>query len=353
MKIAYVAHVNDGNGSGVILKMAAQADQWRRHGHDVRLLVATRDRDTTWQSRLGDSVIERYGNWSSRLRAMDSIARQASRYGPDVVYMRFDLFYPSMLWMARGAALVVEVNTDDRLEYALGSRRREIYNARTRGLILRRARAVVFVTAELSRSASFHGFDGHRAVIPNGIDLAAYPELPAPVDRRPRLVFVGSLSQPWQGTDKVMKLASLCREWQFDIVGEGDAPPDVPDNVTWHGRLARPEVLRVLATADVGIGTLALHRKGMEEACPLKVREYLAVGLPVLYACADLDADIVEAVTLRIANTESNVSDEHERIVEFVRHVKGMRASRASVAHIDAAFKEEQRLTLFRSIAIP
>jgi glycosyltransferase involved in cell wall biosynthesis len=173
--------------------------------------------------------------------------------------------------------LVVEVNTDDRAEYVLASRIRASYNRLTRRLILGRARALVFVTRELSESPSFRGFRAKHVVITNGIDLAEYPSLPAPMNDVPRLAFIGSPGQAWQGFDKVVRLARSRPAWQFEVVGSDDHWAS-PANVTWHGPLSREGVIDVLARCDVGIGTLALHRKGLDEASPLKVREYLAVG---------------------------------------------------------------------------
>ena len=321
MRIAYVAHLNDGNGSGVLEKMISQVAYWRSQGNDVTVLVMTRDPDVAWSARLGDVAVMRYEGWASRMKAMHRMMRRIEAPQPDVVYLRYDLFYPSMLWLGRQAGLVVEVNTDDRREYALGSRKRSVYNSLTRGVILRLARACVFVTSELGRSPSFASFRGRREVISNGIDLADYPELPAPAGERPRLAFVGSLGQPWQGTDKVLSLASLRPEWDFDLVGPGATPFAPQCHLAWvarpGGRVGRPGRRRR------GNRTPALHRKAMDEACPLKVREYLAVGLPVLYGYSDPDADNLEAHVLRIANTETSVPDALEAITRFVTGARG------------------------------
>ena len=89
----------------------------------------------------------------------------------------------------------------------------------------------------------------------------------------------------------------------------------------------------------------------MDEACPLKVREYLAVGLPVLYGYSDPDADNLEAHVLRIANTETSVPDALEAITRFVIAARGTRVARSQVGHLDVSRKEQQRLALFRMIA--
>ena len=351
VRIAYFAHVSGGSRSGVFQKIAAQVDHWRTRGHIVRGFIATRDDPDPWRSSLGDCTVGQYASPSSRMRVMVNLVRAMRSYDPNVAYLRWDLFYPPMVWFPEQAALVLEVNTDDLHEYALGSRTRSLYNTLTRDVMLTRARALVFVTSELSRCASFARYTGRHLVVTNGIDLAAYPELPA-VERGPlRLAFVGSDREPWHGVDKLMTLAAMRPEWCFDVVGPRNESRTSPPNVRWHGSLERADVLSVLAKADVGVGTLALHRNVMTEACPLKVREYLAVGLPVLYAYIDSDMGSLGSWCLRIANSESNIVDEIDRIDAFVRGCRGTRIPRSSVAHIDLRFKEQQRLALFDDLA--
>jgi hypothetical protein len=353
MRIAYFAHVNGGSRSGVFHKIAGQAEQWRTEGHIVRVFVLTRDDAAHWQRALGDALVCRYDRVLSRMTAMTKLVRAMRRFHPKVVYLRQDLFYPQMLCFPAHAALIVEVNTDDLYEYALGRRIRAFYNARTRDIMLRRARGLVFVTSELSLHPSFRNYPGKHCVVTNGIRLEAYPTFPPPASEHPRLVFIGTAGHSWHGVDKLVTLAAMHSDWRFDIVGMRNETHTSPPNINWHGPLERAEALGVLAHADVGVGSLALHRDGLNEACSLKVREYLAVGLPVLYANRDADADGLDPYTLEIANTESNVVDELPRIEAFVERSRGLRVRvpRSSVAHIDVAQKERQRLALFEDLA--
>lgn len=352
MRIGYFAHVNGAAHSGVVHKMAGQIGQWRVHGHEVRAFIATRDDDGPWRSLFPGALVRRYESPASRMRAMTALVRHLRRFAPAITYLRWDLFYPQMLWFPSSTPLVVEVNSDDLAEYRLGSRLRSFYNARTRDLALARARALVFVTSELSDNRSFRHLRARHTVITNGIDLRAYPELPAPSNERPRLAFVGTASQPWHGIDKLVTLAYLRPDWRFDIVGSRDDDRTSPPNMTWHGPLDRAGVIDVLARADVGVGTLALHRKSMDESCSLKVREYLAVGLPTIYGGRDPDADVLGSCTLRIPNTETNVLDDLARIDGFVARSRGLRVPRAAVAHIDVSRKEQQRLGLFEDLVV-
>ena len=104
--------------------------------------------------------------------------------------------------------------------------------------------------------------------------------------------------------------------------------------------------------ADVAIGTLALHRKQMDEACPLKVRRYLEFGLPVLLGYRDTDLDSLDAWwLLRLPNTESNVLSSLQEIESFVQGVRGRRVPREAVESVvSAVAKESARLAFFEEV---
>jgi hypothetical protein len=115
--------------------------------------------------------------------------------------------------------------------------------------------------------------------------------------------------------------------------------------------MTRREYEPLIAGCTAGIGTLALHRKGMDEACPLKVREYLAYGLPVILGCADADIPKDADYALHIPNTENNVAEHLPEIQSFVESWRGRRVPRTQVAHMDWAAKETSRLRLLARFA--
>ncbi len=99
----------------------------------------------------------------------------------------------------------------------------------------------------------------------NGIDLSLYEPLPAPQNPTPRLAYIGTPGNPWQGLDKLFWLAEACPDLEFDLIGSGpkDFPGQVlPQNVHLHGFVERDVYQTDLGLADVGIGSLALHRSG-------------------------------------------------------------------------------------------
>jgi hypothetical protein len=159
----------------------------------------------------------------------------------------------------------------------------------------------------------------------------------------------------WHGIDKVLWLARHFAKWQFDLIGIEARQIDhqgcgVPPNVATHGVLGRTDYEKVLLGVDVGLGTLALHRKNMNEACPLKVREYLAYGIPTIIGYRDTDFPRPAPFLLELPNTPTNVEDHVADIERFVATWRGRRVFREEIAHLDMRRKERERVAFFRRV---
>lgn len=352
MRIAYVCYWDVTRNDGVVRKIGTQLGYWRQFGHDAELFAVAphtplggERRRALWLGMPKRQV--------ARVRAMSRLADATRAYLPDVVYLRYDLFAPPIAGLLRGLPSVIEINTDDRAEL----RRRpaaRIYNEYNRRSLINAARGIVCVTHELA--ASVLPFRKPTVVIANGIDVAEICPSAAhiPPRSRPRLVWLGTYNEPWHGLDKVVWLATQMSDCDFFLVGiTGEAlPQPVPRNIQTHGRLDRAEYDKLLRQGDVAIGTLALHRKNMNEASPLKVREYLAYGLPVIVAYEDTDfMGDRPWYLLRLPNSESNVRDHLAEIRAFVRSVSGKRVAREDIIdRVGAEGKEIRRMAFLEQV---
>lgn len=356
MKIAYVLHWEARWGQGILKKVLSHARTWMGAGCDVRIFMLSPDEHV--QELVGRSdpdialVVRRHHTLADRIIQYGPLSHMVAAWRPDIVYLRYAGYFPALAALARQLPLVMEINTDDITEYQLMSPVHNWYNRLTRRLLFERANGLVFVTNELARLPSFTCFGKPGAVIANGIDLAQYRPTPPPDNQRPRLAFIGSVGAPWHGVDKIRLLAEQNPAWAFDIIGSPAAEllGPVPANVRMHGLLDRERYEPILAQSDVAIGTLALHRKQMHEAAPLKVREYLALGLPIIIAYDDTDLTEPHEAMLQLPNTQDNVSVSMETIRTFVLRVKGTRIPQAQIAHLDGGQKEQRRLAFFRSL---
>ncbi len=122
---------------------------------------------------------------------------------------------------------------------------------------------------------------------PNGICFMADQ---GPVEdrrrARPEVLFVASHFYDWHGLD--LLLSSMLEsddDFTLHLVGEldpGDRLVAEKDSrIMLHGSLGSCEIMRLSQSCWVGLSSFALTRKSMNEACTLKVREYMRTGLPV------------------------------------------------------------------------
>lgn len=159
------------------------------------------------------------------------------------------------------------------------------------------AKIVAGVTKEI---AEYERVEHHAAcnttIYPNGICVN---EIEVLRDRRENGIinvgFICGKFSSWHGLDKLFSaisdpgLVAEVPRIRFHLVGELTLQQlaEVQSNAALarhfvaYGSLSEPDYRKVLERCDIGLGSLALERKGLKEAATLKVREMLAMGLPV------------------------------------------------------------------------
>lgn len=153
---------------------------------------------------------------------------------------------------------------------------------------IRGADLIVGVTDEIAEH-EVSRVDGLRTpvlVYPNGGPDAVEPV----ADERlatPHLLCASSYFSPWQGVDLLLdSLGSCPRDFVLHLAGELSSRDSVAaardPRVVVHGSLTQAQMRDLAAVCWAGISSLAIERQGFRTACPLKVREYLSMGLPVV-----------------------------------------------------------------------
>lgn len=155
---------------------------------------------------------------------------------------------------------------------------------------------VVGVTDEIRRyELARAGVDLPSFVYPNGIDLASFDyELgSARGALRPEVLFVAGHFSHWHGLDLLLdSVENSGSDFVLHLVGRlskaDRARAERDRRVVCHGLLGKDEIRSITQKCHVGLSSFALQRMGMEEACTLKVREYLAAGLAVFAGYRDV-----------------------------------------------------------------
>jgi glycosyltransferase involved in cell wall biosynthesis len=353
MRIAYVCYWSVFRNDGVAKKVTTQVRHWRSAGHETEVFaLSPRRGEMTGQAWRARPFL--FSGAAGRTGAAVRLLRELRRFRPDLVYLRYDLLPPPLHILPRFFTTIVEVNSDEHAEYRHRRGRRALaaalYGHANSAFLLGRSAGFVCVTNELVRLVAGQGKP--TIVIANGVELDEIEPLPPEPNGRPTLAFSGTPGQPWHGVDKLIELAAACPELDVVLLGV-DGSDALPPNVTAPGYLDRSRYKPLLARAHAAMGSAALHRNAMTEGSPLKVREYLAYGLPVILPYEDTDlAGLDDWFVLRLPNSERNLLEHAQEIARFVTAARGKRVPREQVAPlIDAGMKESRRLEFFERVS--
>ena len=141
----------------------------------------------------------------------------------------------------------------------------------------------------------------------NGIDVANFKKSTPKLNNIKNtitLIGVAKLDD-WHGFDRVINgIANYNQQThppfkvRFVIVGDGDAYSklrnqvnklDLNDYIVFTGPLHNENLNIAFESADIAIGPLGAHRIGLSILSSLKIREYLARGIPSVLSSQDVD----------------------------------------------------------------
>jgi hypothetical protein len=140
----------------------------------------------------------------------------------------------------------------------------------------------------------------YRAVtIANGGEKPSHYNLePAPLMEDLVVTMLIGSEAIWHGYERLfsglMSNPKLSKRVTIQIIGIDKPasfswPTSQNHKVQWLGKKSKQEIADLLQHCHIAVGTLALYRKSMKEASPLKVRECLMLGLPMIIGYFDTD----------------------------------------------------------------
>ena len=220
---------------------------------------------------------------------------------PDVLLLRHsfhDPFQARFVGLQRNVVTVHHTVEDAEIT-AFGGRVMPVKRALERRFgasSVRRAAGIAALTPEILEH-ELSRCSGRRPptfVYPNGCRV----EDAVPPDHRSstRMAFVATEFAPWQGLEGLLdRLSASTADVALDVVGSLSADQErrcaLDSRVRVHGLLDQEALRDVLASATIGIAALRADGKGLTQACSLKVRDYLAAGVPVVSGHDDVFPD--------------------------------------------------------------
>lgn len=170
--------------------------------------------------------------------------------------------------------------------------------------------------------------------ITNGVDVDSLPlhqGLKEPADMH--LLALASMSC-WQGYDRLIRAMAAYSGPERVVLhlagSEGDGSLaqwlelaknlHLNDRVIYEGELHGDALNELVDRCDVGVGSLAIYKRRIRNAITIKLREYMARGLPFLYTEEKTDVPWEEAFGLQFPNDDSPI--DLSRVVAFIHRVR-------------------------------
>lgn len=343
MKILFIGKRHDEEDIGIEKKMTGQINGLKALGHEVSYVFARKNL-IILKNHDGkeEELIHYRENWISIYWAYEEgIKRIFNRlgYSYDMCYIRKTLcssFHLSALKEIKknGVKIVEEIPT-----YPYDA---ELLNEK--GIVskiyflidcLGRNRFKKYVDYFVTYSKDEEIFGVKTICIDNGIDVESIPikEKKNVNDKEVRLITVSTM-QFWHGYDRLIKgLAKFYAnkangiKVYVDMIGDGkerlkwknlSIDLDIEEYVVFHGMKSGEKLTQYYNKSDLAVSSLGLHRIGIEAGSPLKMREYISRGIPVIYAGKDYGLSEELPFALNVCSDESDV--DIEKIIEFYQN---------------------------------
>ncbi|MEO6884096.1 MAG: hypothetical protein ABI199_08740 [Bacteroidia bacterium] len=171
--------------------------------------------------------------------------------------------------------------------------------------ILGLAKMGVAVTQEIAKYEMSRNKSYKCVLLSNGVDVKRVPFYKRVLKEGEvvNIIMLVSSSSNWHGVDLIVKSFNKYKNNTIHLyligkISEKDQQEiSLNRNITSTGFLTSSEFDIYLKSAHLGLGSFGIFRKKLKEATTLKVREYLASGLPVFLG--HIDSDIEQSEELK------------------------------------------------------
>lgn len=353
LRVAYALTFDPSRLMGLWAKLQERLSLWSEQGVAVDVAVCVRPDSPLVEATL--PAPHRLHTLTARrsFLATRHLRRWVRGLQPDIVYARYSLPWPGLASLAQSAPLILEVHADETLEREWQPWSFKMLSLIGSSHVLRKASGFVFIDPTLCNSGHLNRFGARRLVLPNGVLLdgsVSYGRMRDRVPGPPRLVLSVGVPDRWHGLDKFEDLAGRCPDLEFHVLG-CDAPPGDPGRVIYHGQLSVSEHDAAIRRMDIGVGNLGLERIDRPAASPLKVRDYIRAGLPVILAHHDPDLPMSDDSVLDVGYGFTVTQAVAQRLNNFATAQMGRACSQGLARSVDAKAKERRRISFMREIA--
>lgn len=296
-KLLYVSFENSENrASGVNKKILGQIQAFKTEGYAVDMVARYQNGIVFYNADSSPEIMIVKG--SRRISLCNWTAQNANSY--EIAYIRFQFFCPFVLKMVKS---LHKANVQTIMEIPTYPYNTELKTQGLRGWLKRMIdgtfrRACAKYIDRFAAPLYGNAIMGVPCLeIRNGIDVDEIPAKKNQEDDGKIHLLAVAMMAPWHGYDRLIEgLHNYYsnggkKDFVLHLVGQGIASEgyhtliekyNLFSHVIEHGKLHGTELNEMYDIADIGIGSLGVHRTVIKKTNTLKIMEYMAKGIPVI-----------------------------------------------------------------------
>lgn len=346
-KLLYVSFEDSENrASGVNKKINGQMNAFEEEGFLTDLISHYQSNIAFYQGNSEAQVIVSNIPW--RIALCGWAAKHAAEY--DAAYIRFQFFCPFVLNMVRsfhtaGVKTIMEIPTypyiTELRKQGLRGVYKRIIDASFRNMC---AKYIDCFAAPLYSDRIM----GKNCIeIKNGINVDEVAPRHHQHDPNSIHLLAVAMMAPWHGYDRVIEgMNQYYRNGgkdsiTFHLVGQGVASKgyqemiekyQLTNYVIMHGKLFGDCLDRLYDIADIGVGSLGVHRTEITKTNTLKILEYYAKGIPVICESSEIGIALDDPYRLTVPSEECAI--DIEKVIQFYKRIYDNNSSETIVQDI-------------------
>lgn len=329
MNILYLGKKKRNDFSGIEKKIYGQIDAFRSLGHGVWFLYT--EPNSIWLEK-ENGTTEKLLDYSENMISIYGAYEKATRIVAEKYSDKIDMCYirkPLATWMHLkalkklhqiGWKVVEEIPTfpyDSELIVEKGVKSK-IYL-----WVDRLFRPFLSKNIDYFTTYSEHEkIWGREAIqLQNGIDVKSVKKRIPKCKGDLHLLTVSTMC-PWHGYDRLIKgLSTYYKEDRtvkvyIDMVGDGTCCKEwkelaqklnVGKYVIFHGKMGGAELENMFERCQIAVSSLGLSRLGLSSSSVLKNREYVASGIPIVYANEDQGLRQIDKYCFKVSDDEKEI----------------------------------------------
>jgi len=159
--------------------------------------------------------------------------------------------------------------------------------------LIKKSCGVIGVTSEIAATAAIKSEKNLTTyILPNGIDydiVKVSREINIVQNGLINLLFIASSISSWHGLDRIIQGVLDDPRLKLFVIGEYSSEDNYLKNerIVFLGYKDKDEINDIAKQCHIALGCFAFDRINLSEAVTLKVREYLAMGIPVYSGAKD------------------------------------------------------------------